>query len=500
MVSTNDRDANDANDDFVRPADIIDVPRLDPGETATIPKTFPAPAEAGTYYYIACVGDHSEETNNDNNCSDGSKAVEVTIGGGGEDDDHGNDRSTATPVSPNSTTSGTISPTGDRDYFQVTVSGSGTLTAHTTGSMDNFGRLENSSGTVLVSDDDSGPGFNFGISRSVRSGTYYIRVQDLGDDGTGDYTLHVSFSGDDSSVDLEAGSGSVSNSRPSPGETITVSVPVTNVGSARSSRRGMIFMVSTNDRDANDANDDFVQPAETIDVPRLDPGETATIPKTFPAPAEAGTYYYIACVGDHSEETNNTNNCSDGSKAVEVIIDGGGGEVCSSVRHGPVNRGDQSRTTGSWSSSDCTSPNMTNPGHYTDYYTFTLSQRMEVTIDLDSSIDNFLYLLSGSDATGSVIAYDDDSGSGYDARIIDTLSAGTYTIGATTVSSRATGDYTLYISAGGDDSSVDLEVGSGSASNSRPSPGETITVSVPVTNVGSARSSRQGHDLHGLDE
>ena len=205
FVSTNDRDAKDASDDFVEPIEAIDVPWLNPGATTTISKTFSVPSSSGTYYYIACVGTHSEESNNDNDCSDGLKAVEVTVV-------------------------------------------------------------------------------------------------------------------DSSQPDLEAGSGSVSNSRPSPGATITVSVPVTNVGSARSSKRGMIFFVSTNDRDAKDASDDFVEPIEAIDVPWLNPGATTTISKTFSVPSSSGTYYYIACVGTHSEESNNDNDCSDGLKAVEVIV------------------------------------------------------------------------------------------------------------------------------------------------------------------------------------
>ena len=130
-------------------------------------------------------------------------------------DDHDDNPSTATRVSPNSTTSGTISPAGDWDYFQVTVSGSGTLTASATGSMDNVGRLENSSGTVLTSNDDGGPNANFRFSQSVSSGTYYIRVSGWGS-STGDYTLHVSFDDQPDEVDLEVVSASVSNSNPSP--------------------------------------------------------------------------------------------------------------------------------------------------------------------------------------------------------------------------------------------------------------------------------------------
>ena len=197
MVSTNDRDANDASDDFVQPLETIDVPRLDPGETATIPKTFPAPAEAGTYYYIACVGDHSEETNNDNNCSDGSKAVEVTISGGGGGDDHGDRPSTATRISLNSTTSGTISPTRDIDWFEATVGRAGMLTVYTTGNTDTEGGLNENNTPVVSSSTSGGSGRNFRFGVSVTAGsTVHIWVREQGDNNTGDYTLHVSFEED----------------------------------------------------------------------------------------------------------------------------------------------------------------------------------------------------------------------------------------------------------------------------------------------------------------
>ncbi len=132
------------------------------------------------------------------NANTGSRSqIIVTIGssgGGGGGDDHGNNRSMATQVLPNSTTNGQISPARDNDYFRVEVSGSGTLTVETSGSTDTVGELQDSSGNAIASDDDSGSNANFRISRSVSSGTYYINVRGYGST-TGSYTLSVSFSG-----------------------------------------------------------------------------------------------------------------------------------------------------------------------------------------------------------------------------------------------------------------------------------------------------------------
>ena len=82
---------------------------------------------------------------------------------------------------------------------------------------------------------------------------------------------------------------------------------------------------------------------------------------------------------------------------------------------------------------------------YAKYYTFTLASSQEVTIDLESSTDTYLFLLNGSSQTGTVIAQDDDSGTGTDSQIVRTLFAGTYTVEATTFSSETTGTFTVSV-------------------------------------------------------
>ncbi|KJU84555.1 cell wall/surface repeat-containing protein [Candidatus Magnetobacterium bavaricum] len=100
--------------------------------------------------------------------------------------------------------------------------------------------------------------------------------------------------------------------------------------------------------------------------------------------------------------------------------------------------------TGSWSSSSCYSTHMS--GSYAAYYTLTLSKSTNVQIKLTStSADAYLVLMSGSGTNGTVSTSDDDSGGGTDAQISKTLSAGTYTIEATTVDPATTGMYTLTV-------------------------------------------------------
>ena len=106
-------------------------------------------------------------------------------------DDHGNTRSTATRISLGSETDGRIEPEDDVDFFRVTVSTAGRLSAYTTGSLDTHGYIYDSSGNQLASDDDDGSGRNFQFSTRVSPGIYYIKVEEHGQNNTGNYTLHV---------------------------------------------------------------------------------------------------------------------------------------------------------------------------------------------------------------------------------------------------------------------------------------------------------------------
>ncbi len=81
--------------------------------------------------------------------------------------------------------------------------------------------------------------------------------------------------------------------------------------------------------------------------------------------------------------------------------------------------------------SNCNSTHKT--GSYAKYYTFTLSEKNTVTIDLKSTIDTYLYLLEGDSKDSNVRESDDDGGEeGYNSKIIKTLEAGIYTVEATT--------------------------------------------------------------------
>ena len=97
---------------------------------------------------------------------------------------------------------------------------------------------------------------------------------------------------------------------------------------------------------------------------------------------------------------------------------------------------------------DCESPNY--PGKLARYYSFTLGQAGPVEIDLESSVfDAFLALREGTDVAGRLVVTDDDGGQGTNSRIATELSAGTYTIEATSFATGVTGAFTLTATAGG---------------------------------------------------
>ena len=86
-------------------------------------------------------------------------------------------------------------------------------------------------------------------------------------------------------------------------------------------------------------------------------------------------------------------------------------------------------------------------GSYARYYTLDLEEEAQVTIDLESSVDTYLYLREDNATTGTALHEKDDIESGNtNSRIAATLAAGTYTIEATTYAEGQTGSFTLTVS------------------------------------------------------
>lgn len=98
---------------------------------------------------------------------------------------------------------------------------------------------------------------------------------------------------------------------------------------------------------------------------------------------------------------------------------------------------------GAWADA-CVSPTLDD--RYAKFHTFSLDGTRTVTIQLSSATDAYLVLRGGPyQQIGTLLATDDNSGGGTDARISMTLPSGTYTIEATTGRTLQQGAYTLQL-------------------------------------------------------
>ena len=82
---------------------------------------------------------------------------------------------------------------GDLDVYRFRLTQQTQVTVGTDGSIDTVGSLLNSSGVNIESNDDVASGnLNFGITRTLPAGTYYVLVGHWDADGIGAYSLHIS--------------------------------------------------------------------------------------------------------------------------------------------------------------------------------------------------------------------------------------------------------------------------------------------------------------------
>jgi hypothetical protein len=79
---------------------------------------------------------------------------------------------------------------GDLDVFRFTLSASASVTLGTSGSLDTIGTLMDANGKMITTNDDVASGnLNFGITRTLNAGTYYVVVAPWDVDDTGSYTF-----------------------------------------------------------------------------------------------------------------------------------------------------------------------------------------------------------------------------------------------------------------------------------------------------------------------
>ena len=150
---------------------------------------------------------------------------------------------------------------------------------------------------------------------------------------------------------------------------------------------------------------------------------------TFTAPSSPAALTFRLTVTD-----------SAGSTATDTVSV----NVSSAEALGTLGVGSAKTDSGTWSSDI---PSLNRERCYARYFTFKLDQRQNVQIDLTSSEDTFLYLLSGRGELGPVLDFNDDIVTGnLNSQIVKKLDAGEYTIEATTYAEGATGSFELSVS------------------------------------------------------
>ncbi|MDP3613096.1 MAG: hypothetical protein Q8R98_14665, partial [Rubrivivax sp.] len=92
------------------------------------------------------------------------------------------------PVFSGSITSGTLSTSEDKDFFEVRIDSVANYALFSSGGTDTTGSLYDSNYSLITTDFSSGEGNNFSIVRSLVPGTYYVGVTG---GSAGAYSLHV---------------------------------------------------------------------------------------------------------------------------------------------------------------------------------------------------------------------------------------------------------------------------------------------------------------------
>ena len=244
------------------------------------------------------------------------KEAESASGGSTPRDDHGDNRGTATKVELNRSVSGNLETAGDIDYFRFSLQEEGTTTISTTGNTDTLGTLRNNLGNYIISNDDSGPGENFSIKRSLTPGTYYILVSHALSQGIGTYSLRVNFVEKVTYPDLAVDSVRVNKTSVKSGDTVQVTLKRSNKGDKNSPvfNHGIYLSrdrtITTSDRSL--AN---------LRATSMNAGASRTFSQlvTIPKNTTPGTYYigYIVDTGKNIREKSETNNT--GYTAITVV-------------------------------------------------------------------------------------------------------------------------------------------------------------------------------------
>ena len=337
-------------------------------------------------------------------------------------DDHCDTRAEATRVALRSATAGRIDPADDDDYFHFEVAEQREVAAYTTGRLDTYGVLYDSSGEELATNDDSGAGLNFHIQRVLAAGAYYVRVSEFGRDTRGAYTLHLTGLDCDDHCDTRS-------------QATRVALPSQTAGQIDSGDDQDFFRFEVSGTSSNPVHIRTTGSLDTQGVlQRSDGGAVATDDNTgdgtnfrIRADLTAGVYYVrVTSAGSAT-----------GAYALHIETETGAGLACDDhcdALAGATQAALPSATAG-----------RIDPANDDDYFRFEVAAAGEVAAYTTGDLDSYGALY---DSAGEELATDDDSGAGYNFRIQRELAAGVYYVRVSEFGRNGTGAYTLHLQAG----------------------------------------------------
>ena len=333
-------------------------------------------------------------------------------------------------------------------YYTFTLSQETEITIGLASTEDTYVYLLAGSGTdgaVEEENDDIESGnTNSRIVATLAAGTYTIEATTYSEDTTGSFTLSVS-GGGGTETSGETGCSPASLALPASGVAGSWSDDCESSVSSRGYARYYSFALTESAEVTIDLSSEvdtylYLREGDATSGTALhdnDDIDSGNLDSRIVATLAAGTYTIEATT--YNEDTTGSFTLS--------VSGGGGTETSGETGCRPASLAlPASGVAGSWSD-DCES-SVSSRG-YARYYSFALTESAEVTIDLSSEVDTYLYLREGSATSGTALHDNDDIDSGnLDSRIVATLSAGTYTIEATTYSEDTTGSFTLSVSEG----------------------------------------------------
>ena len=347
-----------------------------------------------------------------------------------EEDDHGNTRSTATPIALPSATSGRIDADDNWDFFRFEVPASGgTVVVETSSGSDVGGLLLDAEGTQLLSMRPGWYSSDFRVEQSLDEGTYYIVVSAGGASG---YMLHLHLRG--------GGDDDHGETRSTATHIALPSFASGGIGPPEGDKDYFRFDVSASETIAIEVIEKWNAnnlAATVFDAMGGEIEEDKRGSSTITLTLGEGTYYVQIRRESDSGSGAYKLDLRSGSK-------GDGGGVGRWDDHGNTRStatlvalpGQMSGTIDSWNDAD--------------YFRFEVRQRGTVTME-SYNYDDVDTVGTLFDANGSHITQDDDGGGNiFDFRIERTLDKGTYYVRVDSYGPTA-GDYTFYLQGGGSD-------------------------------------------------